>query len=170
MESFQTKKTVHVGDNTDLIVLLCYYAKSKNHDLIFRPDPKPRSKQQVSKIKKVKSELGEEICDNIFFVHAFLGCDTTSRIFGIGKGTIVKKFVESRNLRQQAEVFNTSNASVDDIVKAGENALVEVLHGRPGEDIYRLRYRKCYKKLRSKKVHVQPQSLPPLKQHCAIIA
>ena len=121
-------------------------------------------------MKKVKSELGKEICENIFFVRAFLGCDTTSRIFGIGKGTIVKKFVESRNLRQQAEVFNTSNASVDDIVKAGENALVEVLHGRPGEDIYRLRYRKCYKKLRSKKVHVQPQSLPPLKQHCAIIA
>ena len=28
VESSQTKKTVHVGDNTDLIVLLCYYAKS----------------------------------------------------------------------------------------------------------------------------------------------
>ena len=99
----------------------------------------------------MKSELGEEICENIFFIHAFFGCDTTSRIFGIGKGIIVKKFVESRNLRQQAEVFNTSNGSVDDIVKAGENAQVEILHGRPGEDIDRLRYRKCYEKLRSKR-------------------
>ena len=111
--------------------------------------------EDVWEMKKVRSELGEEICENILFIHAFLGCDTTSRIFGIGKGTIVQTFVESQNLGQQAEVFNTSNASVDDIVKAGENALVEILHGRPGEDIDRLRYRKYYEKLTNKKVHVQ---------------
>ena len=49
-------------------------------------------------------------------------------------------FVESRNLRQQTEVFNTSDATADDIVKAGENAVVEILHGRPGEGIDRLQY------------------------------
>ena len=58
VESSQTKKTVYVGDNTDLIVLLCHYAKSQNHDLIFRPDPKPRSKQQVWEMKKVKPRAG----------------------------------------------------------------------------------------------------------------
>ena len=109
----------------------------------------------------MKSELGEKLCENIFFIHVFLECDTTACIFGFGKGTIVKTFVESHSLRQQAEVFSTSIASVDDIVKAGKNALVEILHSRPGEDIDRLGYRKYYENMTNRKVHVQPQSLPP---------
>ena len=34
------------------------------------------------------TELGEGICDNILFLHAILGCDTTSRLYEIGKGTV----------------------------------------------------------------------------------
>lgn len=30
------------------------------------------------------------MCNNIFFIHAILGCDTTSRLHGIGKGTSEK--------------------------------------------------------------------------------
>ena len=31
-------------------------------------------------------KLGMELCENILFIHALLGCDTTSSVFGIGKG------------------------------------------------------------------------------------
>ena len=49
-----------------------------------------------------KTELENELCDNLLFVHAFLGCDTPSSIFGIGKC---------------ASVFtNSENISMDDII------------------------------------------------------
>ena len=34
-------------------------------------------------IKKIKTVLGQDLCQCLPFVHAFTGCDTTSRIFGI---------------------------------------------------------------------------------------
>ena len=35
--------------------------------------------------------LGDQICDNVLFAHALLGCDTTSRVFGIGEPEALKK-------------------------------------------------------------------------------
>ncbi|KXJ04925.1 hypothetical protein AC249_AIPGENE19089, partial [Exaiptasia diaphana] len=126
--SSETKPTTLVGDDTDLLILLCYYTDLDNYDLVFRPEPKAKAKQQRTwHMKKVKAELGEDVCNNIFFIHAFLGCDTTSRIFGIGKGVTLKKFEESTSFRKQAKVFTNSNSSVEDVVKAGENALLLIL-------------------------------------------
>ena len=41
-------------------------------------------------------ELGPKVCSNTFFLHAILGCDTTSQLYGIGKATSLKKFKSSR--------------------------------------------------------------------------
>ena len=38
-------------------------------------------------MKVLKEKLGQDVCNKIFFIHAILGCDTTSRLHGIGKGT-----------------------------------------------------------------------------------
>ena len=40
-------------------------------------------KPKVWNIKAVKEQLGPEICSNILFLHAVLGCDTTSHLYGI---------------------------------------------------------------------------------------
>ena len=39
-----TNSTVLVGDDTDLIVLLCYHASLGFHDLFFCPKPKKNTK------------------------------------------------------------------------------------------------------------------------------
>ena len=39
----------------------------------------------------VKKQLKDVICRNMLFIHAILGCDTTSSVFGIGKGLALKK-------------------------------------------------------------------------------
>ena len=31
------------------------------------------------------------VCDNLLFIHVILGCDSTSCLFGIGKGMALKK-------------------------------------------------------------------------------
>ena len=62
-------------------------------------------KSRAWDIKKTKSSLGLSACTNIFFVHAFLGCDTTSdtsRLHGIGKGVALKKLTTDVLLYQQA--------------------------------------------------------------------
>ncbi len=108
-------------------------------------------------IKAVKEQLGPEVCTNILFLHAVLGCDTTSRFFGIGKGTALKKFKSSGHFRERAKVFNES-ASSQDIIAAGEQVLVSIYNGKPGEILDSLRF--C-EKVATNTTQVQPQTLPP---------
>ena len=44
VESARTSTTVLVGDDTDLLVLLCYHASEDGYDLYFRPEPKANAR------------------------------------------------------------------------------------------------------------------------------
>ena len=68
-------------------------------------------------MKVLKEKQGQDVCNNIFFIHAILGCDTTSRLHGVGKGTFLKKFCESHHFRNQAKVFNNASASEKKLLK-----------------------------------------------------
>ena len=104
--------TVLVGDDTDLFVLLRYYASLECHIIFFKPELKKGSKNPgVWNITAVKEKLGPELCSNILFLHAILECDTTSQLFGIGKGTSLKKFKSSKHFVAQANVFNAANST-----------------------------------------------------------
>ena len=72
-------------------------------------------------INGVKSKL---ICSNILFLHAILGCDTTSHLYGIGKGASLKKFNASSEFHEQADMFDLQSSSVEEICTAGEKILV----------------------------------------------
>ena len=162
VQSATTSNTVLVGDDTDLIVLLCYHAKLESYDLFFRPEPKKNTKKlRIWNIKATKEKLGQDICSNILFIHAFLGCDTTSRLYGIGKGTSLSKFKASSMFREQAKVFNSDSASTCEVVDAGEKALILVYNGKLPDTLDSLRHKRFCEKVASKTSHVKPQSLPP---------
>ena len=92
-------------------------------------------------MKVVKTKLGEGICDNILFLHPIrLGCDTTSRLYEIGKETAIKKCDTCQHFRGQAKLFHSSSI-VDEVVTAGENGLVSLYNGKPGDRLDSLRYR-----------------------------
>jgi len=57
---------------------------------------------KVWDIQATCSVLGSNLCRHLPFLHALLGCDTTSRLFGIGKTVGLKKRTQ---LYQHAEVF-----------------------------------------------------------------
>ena len=92
VQSAKSITTLLVRDDTDVIVLLCHHADTSARDLFFIPQPKQRSTtRKIREIKKTKAALGPETCANNLFVHAVLGCDTTSGIHGIGKGNCARR-------------------------------------------------------------------------------
>ena len=162
VQSATTINTVLVGDDTDHTVVLCYHTSLESHDLFFRPEPKKDTKKpRIWNIKATKQILGPDVCNHILFIHALLGCDTTSRLYGIGKGISLRKFKASSTFREQAKVFDTNSASMHDVVDAGEKALIIVYNGKLTDTLDSLRYQRFCEKVASKRSHVKPQALPP---------
>ena len=120
MKSATLSDSVLVGDDTDLLILLCY------HDIFFRPEPKKTTKiHRVWNIQIIKEQLGADVSNHTLFLHAVLGCDTTSRLYGIGKGSSLRKFKTSNHFREQAKLFDEESASQEAICAAGDQALVQ---------------------------------------------
>lgn len=107
IQSSRSITTGLVGDDTNLLVLLCHHAEMNANQLFLKPEPKRRSKtRKTSNIKRTKTSLGANVCANILFVQAILRCDTTSRIHRIGKGVALMKIRTNALFRKQANVFN----------------------------------------------------------------
>ena len=61
-------KTTIIGDDTDLLVLLCYYLDTNSHYVFLSPQPKKKSKNHRKwNIKETKTKLGK-----LLFVHALM--------------------------------------------------------------------------------------------------
>lgn len=105
--------------------------------------------------------MGTFFWKHILFQHAILGCDTTSRLFGIGKGAIVKKFKTNAALQQAADVFDLVSFTPNDIESAGEKALVAIYNGKKEETLNTLRLTRYCEKVTKSLTQVEPRSLPP---------
>ena len=81
VQSAATTNTVLVADDTDLVILLCYHADPDGFDLFMQFSTRGTTKKnRICDINVTQSELDADICNNILFIHAILGCDTTSRL------------------------------------------------------------------------------------------
>ena len=82
IEVSQTANVAVIGDDSDLLVLLLYHARNiKSFDIFFHPESKQLVREKPS-IRSAVGKLGMELCENILFIHALLGCDTTSGVLG----------------------------------------------------------------------------------------
>ena len=88
----QHQPTTLIGEDTDLLILLLYYAETNNRGHYFRSDKSKVPK--VYDISKMKQVLGRDLCSQLLFIHAFTGCDTTSRIFRCGQKVSVPETCE----------------------------------------------------------------------------
>ena len=162
VQSAATKSAVLVADDTDLVILLCYYADPDGFALFMQCSTRGTTKEnRIWDIKVTQSELDADICNNILFIHAILGWDTTSRLYGLGKGLSLKRFTSSASFRDTAEQFCKKDATVDDVIDAGEAALVCLYSRKEGENLDGLRYAKFCDKEATNKVHIRPQTLAP---------
>ena len=154
-------ETVLVGDDADLLVLLIYHAKNVKHNVFFRPETRRASQKgnRCWNITAMRALLGSVVTNNIMFMHAILGCGTTSGVYSLGKKLSISKFNSDSQFQDQAKVFMSQGASKDNIISAaGETALVCLYNGNPHHGINVLRYEKfCVK---AATVPVQPGALP----------
>uniref|UniRef100_K1QJM0 Uncharacterized protein n=1 Tax=Magallana gigas TaxID=29159 RepID=K1QJM0_MAGGI len=150
------------GEDTDLLNLLCHYAK-EGRQIFFTDKQTSMKNHRVWDISKAKSVLGSDSCRQLLFIHALTGCDTASRLHGIGKPAALKKIMTDIYLKSQGAVFLQENSSKEDIIKAGEEALVNLCGGVLLEGLDILRWRKFTTKTMSSKRNavVQVQPLPP---------
>ena len=155
----ETCEAVPVGDDTDLFVFMTHLADGNKHNIYIRPEPKKGGAVRGIGVSAIRNKLGENICGNILFVHAFLGCDTTSRLFGIGKAAGLKLVKENEIFREQAEVFRSVKSSKDQVIAAGEKAMTIVQKGKLNDHQYTTRYQRFKDLVTTRKKAIHPNML-----------
>ena len=112
-------------------------------------------------INSLNDILGKTVCEHILFVHALLGSDTTSRIYGIGKPVSLKLIQENNfGFLQQAKVFSDAGSDRSAIETAGEKAVI-LLYRDKCSSLDALRLRRFQEKLATSKTFIHPRVLPP---------
>ncbi|KAA0197500.1 hypothetical protein HAZT_HAZT003632 [Hyalella azteca] len=81
--------TTVIGEDTDLLILLIFSTNPESEALYLHSNKKKGKKFPVWDIHWFQRSLGPEMCTLLPFVHAIAGCDTTSHLFGIGKGVLL---------------------------------------------------------------------------------
>ena len=106
-----SKNTVVIADDTDVVIILCYYGEPLGFDLFMQSSAKASTKKdRIWNINTTRTELGAKMCDRILFVHATLGCDTTSRLYGLGRALSLKRMTSSSFFRDKARQFSKQDA------------------------------------------------------------
>ena len=99
-------------------MLLIHGVQLSDHSVFVTSDEKSTTARKLWDAKEV---LGEKICSAILPIHALLGCDTTSRLFSIGKQVALQKFRKMERFRNKISIFNNTTAKQEDTVKAEMN-------------------------------------------------
>ena len=138
------------------MVLIYYHARNiKSFDIFFHPEPKQfaRKKPITVGIHSAVSKLGMELCENILFIHALLGCHTISSVLGSGKSALLKAYNQSRYFREQAHVFAKSGVIIEtiseQITSAGEKVLLHLYKETDDDNLDSLGYRMFCQKVTS---------------------
>ena len=135
-------------EDTNVLVLLCFHTPMDGM-LIFRSEIKGRKAWNVTKIREILGELTKYLS----VAHCFLGSGTVSRIFGMGKGTLLKK-IRQRNVQRLLETF-IGNTDKNEIANADEEVLL-LLMGRKETSLNEARVNKFIEKVASSKVYIEP--------------
>ena len=95
-------------------------------------------------------------------VHAYSGCDSTSRIFGIGKKAVFHKLLKSDPVMNScASTFILGNNSSDDISDLGKGLMISLFGSKPDDTLSSLHLVAFSKKEATAKVFVTPERLRP---------
>ena len=165
VEYSETRNVMVLGEDTDILVLLVHLLNVEWSDLFFAS--MSSKNRRIWDIKKLKSKVGIEKSQILPAVHALTGCDTTSRLFGIGKGVALKK-LGTNECKEKLLIFQNPSSSQAAVEAAGEALLACLSGGVPHEGLDLLRLRLYTSKAISKMYCVQINSLPPTSNSAAL--
>ena len=87
-------------------------------------------------INVLRNVLGGDVSKHLLFAHAFTGCDTMSRIYGMGKKPLIQKLIRGDPVLVNCAVqFCKQNQSIEDIAEMGQKAIVALVGGGQGWSI-----------------------------------
>ena len=160
LNASETQSTVIIGEYTDLLCLLLAHATDM-HDIYFISESKSNIKEKPKSwdIRQVRSKLGNQACKRILVAHALLGCDTTSRIFGINKAVAFTKLKSAEAFGKYADIFLCPTSNQQLII--GEKLLLLICGAKDEKTLDELRLFKFSQKIVTSTVAVQPESLGP---------
>ena len=115
------------------------------------------SKQMVC-VTTLAKKLDPLLSRSLLFLHAFSGCDTTSRPYGIGKVSVLKKYGE---LTWCCSIFISPSSSKAVIEKAGEDALLIIYGCTKSLSLDSARVDRFLQKVATATQYVSPEKLPP---------
>ena len=67
----------------------------------------------------------------------------------------------SKAFQESSNVFSEESFAADQVVRAGEKAVLVLYGGKPGTNLNRLRYQRFCEKTAAKTTHLQAEVLPP---------
>ena len=100
-----------------------------------RCDIKGNRDKIVHDISRYRMKLGTEISTYILFLHAFTGCDSTSRIFSFRKQAAFTRFLNSSLLQEVAKVFSSESKHHSEIERSGHNAMIALFRETPQDSL-----------------------------------
>ncbi|KAG0713878.1 hypothetical protein GWK47_015218 [Chionoecetes opilio] len=146
------KPTAVVAEDSDVFQLLTHHANIADKDLYM-----VTSKQTVC-VTTLAKKLDPLLSGALLFLHAFSGCDTTSRPYGIGKVSVLKKYAE---LERCSSIFMSPSSSKAEIERAGEDALLIIYGCTTSLSLDSARVDKFQQKVGTATQYVSPEKLPP---------
>jgi len=155
--------TFVIGEDTDLLVILCFRANDMDipKGRLFLQTEKKNAVHKRWDIGHLCQAIGKDTCSRLPFIHAVAGCDTTSRLFGVGKGIPLKN-MNNAAFTEQADIFCAKICpNKKAIVQSGEKALACLYGGKVNENLNTLRLRKFKEKAIRGRSVVQVKALPP---------
>jgi hypothetical protein len=163
IELSQSHKVTVLAEDTDVLVILLHHAGKAKHKITFMSEKKSIEKKTKHwDIQRTANFLGDNMCQLLPFIHVLTGCDTTSKLFGIGKNQAFKKLKSSQYLQAQGQAFLDPSSSKEDVIKAGEESISHLYGGLPCEGLQILRWRKFTAKIVASRLKaVQINTLPP---------
>ena len=113
-------------------------------------------------IKVLKQILSDGVCADLLFLHAFTGCDSTSRIFGIGKKSAFQKVIKGDSVYHScSQVFCSPKKDQDAIENSGTRAMISLFNGNQFDSLASIRYSFLSKKVARSKTFITPERIPP---------
>lgn len=155
-ESFKTDSVTIVGEDVDLLVILTALAGS-NNNIHFLKQGKGNTENKLYTQSSMK--YGSVIKDNILFLHAFSGADTTSAFYKKGKLKFVNLLEKHEELQELAAVFKKPHADPTEIAEAGKAFILQLYGNKECKSLGDLRYQ-CFVKTLSRSTFTL-SSLPP---------
>jgi len=150
------------AEDTDILALLVHH-RQPHMNVFMEYDRKTASQPhgRCIDINALQSCLGSDICQNILVLHAFGGCDTTSAIYGHGKGSILTRLCQNTQVAVHTASLQSPNATVDAVKEAGVALMVALYSGKEGDDLSALRYSAYCKMAVAKGGSFLADRLPP---------